>query len=132
MAQDELIALAQKKLQELQTAFILETDTAVKFKLQHEIQALKAQIQVLGGNPDGLLNENMHNQIDNNQIIGNNNKIQVIIYSWRWWGLGVVGVLVFIFVLGKFSSNSQIVNGNCNTVVASGSPASASVNCTSK
>ncbi len=74
----------------------------------------------------------MHNQIDNNQIIGNNNKIQVIIYSWRWWGLGVVGVLVFIFVLGKFSSNSQIVNGNCNTVVASGSPVSASANCTSK
>ena len=125
MAQEKLIALAQEKLQQLQTALILETDTAVKFQLQHEIQALKAQIQVLGGNPDGLLNENMHNQIDNN-------KIQVIIYSWRWWGLGVVGVLVFIFVLGKFSSNSQIVNGNCNADVASGSPASVSANCTSK
>lgn len=101
MAQDELIALAQKKLQQLQKALILETDTAVKFKLQQEIQALEKQLCGFGVN-----------QVDKS-VNGDNHRINIIKPQQKFiLFFGVVAMIIIVVLVLNMDSKSSQYSGN--------------------
>ncbi|EIJ42960.1 hypothetical protein BegalDRAFT_2095 [Beggiatoa alba B18LD] len=132
MVQQTALAIAQEKKAHLQKALILETDPSVKFKLDHEIKELEAQIQALSG--DVATSEaDLSSYINNNQINGNNNKIQIIVNQWQWWGIGFISLILLLALIMLIYANpnqSQVVTGDCNTVVAGGNGTTSTTNCT--
>ncbi|ALG69086.1 hypothetical protein [Beggiatoa leptomitoformis] len=134
MEQQPLIKLAQEKKEYLQQARIVETDAARKFQLENEIEAMNRQINELKESSDTSEDKpqtGSNIRIDGNQINGNNNKIQVIVHQWRWWGIGLIGIMLLLVLIVVISPNkSQTATGDCNTVISGGNNITISGSCT--
>ncbi|ALG66540.1 hypothetical protein [Beggiatoa leptomitoformis] len=135
MEQQPLIKLAQEKKAYLQKAWIVETDAARKFKLEKEIEIVNRQISELEGSSASADKDKPQTgsniRIDGNQINGNNNMIQVIVHQWRWWGIGLIGIVLLLVLIAVISPDkSQTATGDCNTVISGGNNITISGSCT--